>query len=196
MTEKSPPAHHRTTLSSYIFATKACINNRQYLLHMSSQYGELRLSNVLDRFGSLRHPSKFQRFSRSVLFTAARSLTGGQPNFPRCLAVFWAGTLANIVVSVLVATLQSQMDNYMYSPAITAPCWMTVPVASFAVVAGIIVVVDFTVAAVVGAVGGTVVAGCVVVAAGSTTVVVSSTDVVGPNAATPGVSHAFIHISS
>ena len=41
--------HHRTTLSGYIFATKACIDNRkkivkqQYVLQMSSQYGELRL---------------------------------------------------------------------------------------------------------------------------------------------------------
>jgi len=40
--------NHRTTLSGYIFATKACIDNRkklvkqQYLLHMSPQYGELR----------------------------------------------------------------------------------------------------------------------------------------------------------
>ena len=40
---------HRTTVSGYIFATKARIDNRkiklvkqQYLLHMSSQYGELR----------------------------------------------------------------------------------------------------------------------------------------------------------
>jgi len=27
--KKSPSAHHRTTLSGYIFATKACINNRE-----------------------------------------------------------------------------------------------------------------------------------------------------------------------
>jgi len=27
--KKSPSAHHRTTLSGYIFATKACINNRK-----------------------------------------------------------------------------------------------------------------------------------------------------------------------
>jgi len=38
--QKSPSGHHRTTLSGYIFATKACIDNRkklakqQYLLHM------------------------------------------------------------------------------------------------------------------------------------------------------------------
>ena len=42
-----PSAHHHTTLLGYIFATKACIDNRkkflkqQYLLHMSPQYGEL-----------------------------------------------------------------------------------------------------------------------------------------------------------
>jgi len=49
MMQKSPSAHHRTTLSGYIFATKACIENRkkklvkqQYLPHMSLQYGELR----------------------------------------------------------------------------------------------------------------------------------------------------------
>ena len=48
--QKSPSGHHPTTLSGYIFATKACIDNRkklvkqQYLLYMSSQYGELRQS--------------------------------------------------------------------------------------------------------------------------------------------------------
>jgi len=48
--KKSPSAHYRTTLSGYIFATWACIDNRkkivkqQYIFHISSQYGELRLS--------------------------------------------------------------------------------------------------------------------------------------------------------
>jgi len=41
------PVHRHTTLSGYIFTTKAYIDNRknlikqQYLLHVSSQYGEL-----------------------------------------------------------------------------------------------------------------------------------------------------------
>jgi len=45
--KKSPSGHHRTTLSGYILATKARIDNRkkgvkqQYVLHMSTQYGEL-----------------------------------------------------------------------------------------------------------------------------------------------------------
>jgi len=36
---------------------------QQYVLHMSSQYGELRPTSGWDRNGSLRHPSKFQRLS-------------------------------------------------------------------------------------------------------------------------------------
>ena len=49
--KKSPSEYHRTTMSGYIFATKACVDNRkklvkqQYLLRMSLQYGELRPSN-------------------------------------------------------------------------------------------------------------------------------------------------------
>ena len=49
--QKSPSGHHRTTLSGYIFATRARIDNRkklvkqQYLLHMSLEYGELRPSS-------------------------------------------------------------------------------------------------------------------------------------------------------
>ena len=31
--KKSPSAHHRTNLSGYIFATKACIDNRKNLLN-------------------------------------------------------------------------------------------------------------------------------------------------------------------
>jgi len=45
--KKSPSVHHRTTLSGYMFPTKARIDNRkklvkqQYLLQMYPQYGEL-----------------------------------------------------------------------------------------------------------------------------------------------------------
>jgi len=67
--QKSPSGHHRTTLSCYIFATKACIDNpkkklvkQRYVLHMSPQYGELRPTSGWDRSGSLRHPCKFQWF--------------------------------------------------------------------------------------------------------------------------------------
>jgi len=42
---------------------------------------------------SLGHSSKFQRISHVGFVTALTSLTGGQPNFARCLAVSWPGTL-------------------------------------------------------------------------------------------------------
>jgi len=51
MAKNSPSTHHRTTFPGYIFPTKALIDNRkklvkqQYLLHMSSQHGELRPTN-------------------------------------------------------------------------------------------------------------------------------------------------------
>ena len=67
--QKSSSGHHRTNLSGYIFATKARIDNRkkervkqQYLLHMSSQYGELRLTNGWDWLTSLGHPFNFNGF--------------------------------------------------------------------------------------------------------------------------------------
>jgi len=66
---------------------------QQYFVHKFSQYGEPRPTNSWDRFTSLGHPSKFQRASRLAFVTAATSLTGGQPNFARCLAISWTGTL-------------------------------------------------------------------------------------------------------
>jgi len=99
ITQKSPSPHRRTTLSGNIFAIKVCIDNRkklvkrQYLLHMSSQYSELRPINGWDPLASLEHPSKFQRVSHFSFVTAATSFTGGQANFARCLSVSWAATL-------------------------------------------------------------------------------------------------------
>ena len=57
---------------------------------MFPQYGELRPTNGWDRLASLGHPRKFQRVSRLGFVT---SLTWGQPNFAKSLAVSWAGTL-------------------------------------------------------------------------------------------------------
>jgi len=87
--QKSPSGHHRTTLSGYVFATKARrpIENRkklvkqQYLPHMSSQYSELRPTSGWNRFVSLRHPSKFQPVSRLGSVTARQSSSERHPNF-------------------------------------------------------------------------------------------------------------------
>ena len=85
--KNSPSGHHRTTLSGYIFATKARIDNRkkivtqQYVFQMFPQYGELRPTSSWDRFVSLGHPCKFQLVSRLGSVTARHSSSGRQPNF-------------------------------------------------------------------------------------------------------------------
>jgi len=88
--KKSPSGHHPTTLSGYIFATKARIDSQktvvkqQYLLHTSSQYGKLRPTNGWDRFGSLGHPSsKFQRLSRLGVVTYCSDVAQRRPT-KRC----------------------------------------------------------------------------------------------------------------
>jgi len=60
---------------------------------MSPQYGKHRPSSGSDWSGSLGHPSKFQRFLCLGSITATTSLNGSQPNFARCLAISWAGTV-------------------------------------------------------------------------------------------------------
>jgi len=86
--QNSPSGHHRTTLSGYIFATKARIDNRKKCQtamspHMSWQYGELRPTSSWDLLASLRHSSKFQRVSRLGSVTTRRSSrpSGREPNF-------------------------------------------------------------------------------------------------------------------
>jgi len=97
--KKSPSGHHCTTVSGCIFQLRHVstirkkIVKQQYLLHLSSQHGKLRPTNGWDLLASLGHPSKFQRVLCLAFVTAATLLTGGQPNFARCLAVSWAGTL-------------------------------------------------------------------------------------------------------
>jgi len=87
MMQKSPSEHHRTTLSGYIFATKACIDNRKnivkqpYLLQMTLQYGKLRPTNGWDRLAGLGHPIIFQRVLHLGSVTARQSSSGRQPNF-------------------------------------------------------------------------------------------------------------------
>jgi len=66
-----PSGHHRTNMSGRIFVTKACIDNRK--------------KNLLNSNISSRRPLGF--------ITAAMSLTVGQPNFARSLAVSSTGTL-------------------------------------------------------------------------------------------------------
>jgi len=77
---------------------KACIDNRKNLLN--SNISSARLHNMANfdpitaeiGSGVWDTPANFMGFA-FCLRTAATSLTGGHPNFARCLAVSWAGTL-------------------------------------------------------------------------------------------------------
>jgi len=67
--KKSPSGYYPTSLSGYIFAIKAGIDNRkkklvkqQYLIHISLEYGELRLTSGWDRFFSLGTHANFNGF--------------------------------------------------------------------------------------------------------------------------------------
>ena len=101
--KKSPKICHLRTIAqlcrAIFFTTKTCIDNwkkpvkQQYLLQMSSQYSKLPPTNGWALLVGLGHPSKFQRVSHLGFVTAPTSLIGGQPNFARCLATSWAGTL-------------------------------------------------------------------------------------------------------
>jgi len=99
--KKSPKIRHLSTIAQLCRAVDSQLKHvstigkklvkPQYLLHMSSQCGKLRPTNGWDWFGSLRHPSKFQRLSRLGFVTAATSLSGSQPNFAWCLTVSCTG---------------------------------------------------------------------------------------------------------
>ena len=103
-----PSGHHRTTLSGYIFATKARMNNKKKLIkqqclsHTSSQYGELRATSGWDLLAKLRHPSKFKRVSHLGSITARHSSSRHQWNFVALSIgcyLYSAGRLAHIVVN-------------------------------------------------------------------------------------------------
>jgi len=79
---------HRTTLSGYVFATKACIDNRKKNLlnsnvaptcpHNMVNFGPLAAEISWRVWGT---PAKFQRVSRLGSVTARHSSIGRQPKF-------------------------------------------------------------------------------------------------------------------
>ena len=77
-----PKIHHLGAI-----ATKAFIDNlkkvvkQQYLLHMSSEYGELRPTSGWDLLASLGHPCTFQRVLRLGSVSVRHCSSGRQPNF-------------------------------------------------------------------------------------------------------------------
>jgi len=85
--KNSPSGHHRqlcraeSSQLKHVSTIGEKLVKQQYVLHISSQYGELRPTGGWDRFVSLGHPSKFQRLSHLGSVTARNSGSGRQPNF-------------------------------------------------------------------------------------------------------------------
>jgi len=78
--KNSPFGHHRTTVSDYIFATKASIDNRKNLLNSNisstcPHNGELRPTRGWDRFVSLGTPANFNGFRVLVSLLQRRRST-------------------------------------------------------------------------------------------------------------------------
>jgi len=102
--------------------TRACIDNRknvvkqQYLLHKSSQYGELQPTSGCDRLVSLGHPAKFQRVSRLGFVTAPTLLNARQPNFARGSAISCTGTL---YTPCFIKKLDPLLLHYIFALAAT-----------------------------------------------------------------------------
>jgi len=95
--KKSPSAHHHTTLSGCIFASKGRIDNRKKILTSNTSstcpqnmanFGPLTADIGSGVLGTSENFNGF-RVLASLLAT---SLTGGQRNFARCLAVYWTAT--------------------------------------------------------------------------------------------------------
>jgi len=87
--QKSPSAHHHTILSGYIFATKACIDNRKKNLSSSNisptcPYNMVNFSLLAAEIVSLvwGTPANFSGFRvlAALLHVARHSTSGRQPN--------------------------------------------------------------------------------------------------------------------
>ena len=68
--QKSPSAHHRTTLSGYIFATKACIDNRKKLLNANTPF---KCPHNMVNFGQLTAEIRWRVWATPVNFNGFRS---------------------------------------------------------------------------------------------------------------------------
>ena len=123
--QKSPSGHHRTTLSGYIFATKAHIDNRKKSLlssNMSStcppQYGELRLTSGWDRLTSLGTPAHFNWFRvlAALLHGSFAALNRGRHLYSSGRPSRWA--LAHISSMIIHLTVLMCLQYFTRSSAV------------------------------------------------------------------------------
>jgi len=71
--------------------------------------------------GEFGAPQQISTVSRPAFVTAATSLTGGEPNFARCLAVFWAATLCVHFRGLCPLTEFCQVQNSLCVQVLRSP---------------------------------------------------------------------------
>jgi len=134
--KKLPSGHHPTTLSGYVFAIKAHINNRKklvnhYLPHMSPQYGELWPTSDWDWSGSLGATlqistgfASWQPYCMALEYWALATLCGVEQRAPtifgRSAITFGIGPHSSFYWSVNSTVMCDDGDNeYMLFMKIT-----------------------------------------------------------------------------
>ena len=92
----------------------------KYLLNsnISSTYPHNMVNFGLLAAESVGHISKFQRVSRFGFVNVPTSLNRSQPNFARCLAVSWAGTLYIHFLGLLPLTKFCHVQNSLCVPSL------------------------------------------------------------------------------
>jgi len=127
----SPKNWHQRTIAQLCRAISSQLRHestigkkfkQQYLLQMFSQYDELRSTNSWRQFGSLGRTSKFQWVLRLGFVTTPTSLNRRQPNFARCLATSWAGTLYIHFRRLLPRNGISPRPKFILRHLLGAPC--------------------------------------------------------------------------
>jgi len=96
--QKSPSVHHRTICRAISSQLRHVSTIRKKVLNSNISstrpHNMVTVSPLTSAIGSgvWGTHSKFQRVLHLGFVTAPTSLSGGQPNFARCLAISWAGT--------------------------------------------------------------------------------------------------------
>jgi len=119
MTQKSPSADHRTTLSGYIFATKACIDNRKNLLnsntsstcpHNMANFGSLAAEIDSVVWGTPANSNGF-----CVLASLLQRRRSPEANY-RCAVYRYQKNIAVLKVTVLYTVCL--LNTAVYRPAV------------------------------------------------------------------------------
>ena len=139
MMQKSPSEHHRTTLSSYIFATKACIDNRKKLLndniffrrpHNMANFGPVmadigwRVWSTPANFNGFRVLASLLQRRRSPETNQTLHGVWPSPGVLHYIYIFWGLLPSDGILPGAKLTLRPSVA-FSYIDSITARHWST-----------------------------------------------------------------------